>query len=102
VIEEYQRELEQSGSPGYISRCDDDYAAENHKDFREAETSTKDEFDTRVAVADELESEEQAFVQEAETEPRPPHVLSTDSELEKESAAPAETSTDKDFGAGIF
>jgi len=102
VIEEYQRELERSGSPGYMSQYDDDYAAENHKDFREAETSAKDELDPRVAVVDEQEPEEQAFVQEAETEPRPPHVLSTDADPEKESSVPTETSTDNDFGAGIF
>ena len=107
VIEEYQRELERSGSPGYMSRYDEDYAAENHREFREAETSANDERDPCDAVAEEQESEqqeprEQAFVQEAETEPRPPHGLSTDSDPEKESSAAAETTTDNDFGAGIF
>ncbi|MCP4816827.1 MAG: hypothetical protein GY888_30310, partial [Planctomycetaceae bacterium] len=101
----------------YMSRYDDDYAAENHRDFREAETSAKDELAPCDAVAEEQEPEEQepeeqepreqepreqAFVQEAETEPRPPHGLSTDSDPEKESSLPAETSTDNDFGAGIF
>ena len=106
VIKEYQGELARSGSPGYMSRYDDDYAAENHEDLREAETSAKDEPDTGATVIDEQEPEpaEQAFVQEAETEPRPPHGLPTDSPSgnKKKSSAPAETSTDNDFGAGIF
>lgn len=102
VIEEYQGELERSGSPDYMSRYDDDYAAENREDLREAETSAKDELDTPAALIDEQEPQEQAFVQEAETEPRPPHVLPTDSPSEKKSSTPAEISTDNDFGAGIF
>jgi hypothetical protein len=90
-----------------MSRYDDDYAAENHRGFREAETSANDQLDPCDAVAEEQESEqqeprEQAFVQEAETEPRPPHTLSTDSDPEKESSAAAEITTDNDFGAGIF
>ena len=101
VIEEYQRELERSGSPGYMSRYDEDYVAENHRDFREAETSAKDELEPRVAVADELESEEQAFEQGAETEPRPPHVMSTESAPEKESSVPAETADANACVAGI-
>ena len=98
VIEAYQQELEESGSPGYISRYDEDYLGETHEDLLDAETITDDE----PEVPAEVPETEHAFVQEAETEPRPPHTLSPAEPTSEESTVTSETAGDNDFGADIF
>ena len=98
VIEAYQQELEESGSPGYISHYDEDYLEESHEELLDAETITEDE----PQVPAEVPETEHVFVQEAETEPRPPHTLPPAEATSEESAATSETAADNDFGADIF
>ena len=100
VIEVYQQELEESGSPGYISRYDEDYLEESHEDLLDAEVITDDE----PQVPTKIPKTEHAFVQEAEIEPRPPHALPSAEPNSEESTASSETATaaDNDFGADIF
>ena len=98
VIEAYQHELEESGSPGYISRYDEDYLEESHEDLLDAEVITEvvDSEPTKTAAT------EQAFIQGAEKEPRPPHTMSSVETPAEESAASSDSAADNDFGAGIF
>ena len=98
VIEAYQQELEESGSPGYISRYDEDYLEESHEDLLDAEVNTEEPDPEPI----ETPETEHAFVQEAETEPRPPHTLPAAETSPEESIASDETAADNDFGAGIF
>ena len=98
VIEAYQEELGESGAPDYISRYDEDYVEESHEDLLDAETVTEDQ----PQPTEEVAETEHAFVQEAETEPRPPHTLTTTESATEESAATSETSAENDFGADIF
>ena len=98
VIEAYRQELEESGSPGYISRYDEDYLEENHEDLLDAEVITE-EVDS---VPIESAATEQAFIQGAEKEPRPPHTMSSVETPAEESAASSDSAADNDFGAGIF
>ena len=61
-----------------------------------------DVYEQEPQVPAEVPETEHAFVQEAETEPRPPHTLPPTEPTSEESAATRETAADNDFGADIF
>lgn len=97
VIKAYQKEVEQSDQPGYVSRYDEEYALESHGDLLDAETAEEEKSDSTDQV-----TEEHTFVQEAESEPRPPHTQSHRETPDPVPERPAETTTENDFGADIF
>ena len=98
VIEAYRQELEESGSPGYISRYDEDYQEDSHEDLLDAEVVTEE----AEAGSTEPPEGERTFIQGAEKEPRPPHAVSPVEAPAEESAASSDPVADNDFGAGIF
>lgn len=95
VITEYQKELERSEQPGYVSRYDDGYGDEGLDDYDVADARDTDKSD-----ADKSGSTTTSHIEPAESTPPPPH-QKPDEQPESEEQR-QERNTDDGFGAGIF
>jgi stage V sporulation protein G len=99
VIAEYQKEVELSQQPGYVSRYEDDYDYDDDDDFAEV-----DLLDEPATAQRPKSSVQKTEIQPPVNEPRAPHGTSgrrSDSQ-ERQGTPHSKTRESDNFGAGIF